>query len=75
MRHFTHRIRAAACADDLIVTCGVVAYVQEVLVPELLVMLVKEDLCIKDEAQARQVLEESTEIGDLLNPEDGDRLG
>ncbi len=66
MRHFAPRIQAAACADDLILACGVLTYAQEVLVPELLVMLIKEDLGIDSEA-ARQVLEKSAEIGELLN--------
>jgi len=43
--------------------------VQAVLVPELAVLLVKEDMGVDDE-EARGILQESIEIGDLLNEEE-----
>ncbi len=42
---------------------------QAVLVPELAVLLVKEDMGVDDE-EARGILQESIEIGDLLNEEE-----
>ena len=38
--------------------------------PELAVMLVKEDMGIDDDERAREILRESMEIGDLLNEEE-----
>lgn len=43
-------------------------FIQAVLVPELAVHLVKEDMKVS-EAKAREILSESADVGDLLNPE------
>ncbi len=69
MHHFSPHIQSIAATDRLIATCGIITYAQEVLVPELAVMLIKEDMGA-DDAVARRILEESTEIGELLNGED-----
>jgi len=45
---------------------GTLTYAQEVLVPELLVMLVQDDLGV-DDTRTRRILEEGDEIGELLN--------
>lgn len=45
---------------------GASGYVQGVLVPELTVMLVKEDMGVNDK-DALKVMKESMWIGDLLN--------
>ncbi|OJD27166.1 hypothetical protein ACJ73_01437 [Blastomyces percursus] len=45
---------------------GVPAYIQEVLVPEVLTKLITEDMGVSD-CQARSVLKKSKEIGKLLN--------
>lgn len=68
---FAAKIRAQAPLDPLMQTAGVSGFVQAVLVPELTVMLVRDDMDIKDE-EARQVIRESMEIGDLLNEQPDD---
>lgn len=73
MDHFSSHIRSIACADSLIAACGVALYVQEVLVPEMAMLLVKEDMSVND-AEARSILEESTEIGEILNEGEDDRI-
>lgn len=50
---------------------GVSGFAQAVLVPELTVLLIKEDMGIDDDA-ARQILRESMEIGDWVNSEEND---
>lgn len=47
---------------------GVSGFVQAVLVPELAQRLVMEDMRVGDD-RARDVIVESAELGDLLNPE------
>ncbi|KAJ5758006.1 uncharacterized protein N7511_006700 [Penicillium nucicola] len=64
---FSLRLRRLATSDHLAKTAGVAGYAQSVLVPELAVRLVKEDMDVSDEA-ARQILRESIEIGERLNP-------
>jgi hypothetical protein len=63
---FSHRLRRLALKDNLIKTAGVAGYAQAVLVPELTVLLVKEDMGVDDQG-ARQVVRESMEIGEKLN--------
>lgn len=65
MDYFSSHIRIIAYDDSLIAGCGVALYVQEVLVPEMAMLLVKEDLGVTD-VEARSILEESTEIGEIL---------
>ena len=59
--------------DNVIRTAGVVAYCQAVLVPELTVLLVKEDMGVDDE-DARRILRDSTEIGEKLNFDPNDEV-
>ncbi|KAL1956702.1 hypothetical protein VTO42DRAFT_6852 [Malbranchea cinnamomea] len=63
---FSPNIRELALSDSLVKAAGPSGYVQAVLVPELTVMLVKEDMGVDDEG-ARKVMVESMSIGDLLN--------
>jgi len=61
------RIRTLAGSDRLIASAGGVSgYVQSVLVPELATRLVMQDMDTSEE-RAMQVLEESGEIGELVN--------
>lgn len=70
MSKFSPKLRRLAASDKLISSSGVTGYVQAVLVPELAVMLVKEDMSVDDDERAREILRESVEIGDLLNEEE-----
>jgi RTC4-like domain len=54
MDHFGPHIGSIACFDSLIATCGVTTYAREVLIPEMAVMLVKEDMGV-DDAKARRI--------------------
>ena len=69
MSRFASKLRRLAASDKLISSGGVSRYVQAVLVPELAVLLVKDDMKV-DEEKAREVLRESVEIGNLLNEEE-----
>jgi len=66
-------LRKQAASDKLISSGGVSAYVQAVLVPELAIWLVQGDMGV-DEVQARQILQESIDIGDLLNEEENEDI-
>ncbi|KAJ8122479.1 hypothetical protein ONZ43_g1338 [Nemania bipapillata] len=61
-------IRRRAVEDKLISARSYTGYVQNVLVPELTVRLIMEDMSVPEE-RARDVLEESVEIGELLHEE------
>ncbi|KAI1311395.1 RTC4-like domain-containing protein [Xylaria venustula] len=61
-------IRRRAVEDKLISARTYTGYVQTVLVPELTVRLIMEDMPVSEE-RAREVLEESVEIGELLHEE------
>ncbi|OAL67786.1 hypothetical protein A7C99_0917 [Trichophyton rubrum] len=63
---FAPRVRELALSDPLVQAVGVSGYVQAVLVPELTTILVKEDMDVDDE-EARRIMQDSMEIGDLLN--------
>ncbi|KAL8846336.1 MAG: hypothetical protein Q9221_008576 [Calogaya cf. arnoldii] len=69
MARFASRIRRLAGTDRLVSAAGVAGFVQGVLVPELAVMLVKDDMHV-DEEHARVILKESSDIGNLLNEEE-----
>ncbi len=69
MSRFASRIRRLAGTDRLVSAAGVAGFVQGVLAPELVVMLVKDDMNV-DEEHARVILEESSEIGNLVNEEE-----
>ncbi len=61
-------LRERAVEDRLVSARGVTMFLQSVLVPELTVRLIMEDMDVGEE-EARRILEESTEVGDLLNDE------
>ncbi|KAJ5821663.1 uncharacterized protein N7525_010947 [Penicillium rubens] len=65
---FSVVVRRLATTDDLIKTAGVAGYTQSVLVPELAVLLVKDDMKVNDE-DARRIMRESMDIGDRVNPD------
>ncbi|KAI4090532.1 MAG: hypothetical protein LQ344_004673 [Seirophora lacunosa] len=73
MSTFASRIRRRAATDRLVSAAGVAGFVQTVLAPELVVMLVKDDMRVDDE-QARVILEESSEVGHLLNEEEDETI-
>ncbi|OCL10668.1 hypothetical protein AOQ84DRAFT_275659, partial [Glonium stellatum] len=60
---FAAELRRRAPADRLIAAGGVGQFVQEVLVPELVTLLIMEDMEVGEE-QAREILRESGAIGD-----------
>ncbi|KAM0709378.1 hypothetical protein Q7P35_003416 [Cladosporium inversicolor] len=72
LKHFADELRDLAVSDSLIgasgVAGGVSGFVQAVLVPEVAVALVKEDMKV-DDKQAREIIKESLELGELLNEE------
>jgi hypothetical protein len=68
VRHFARDIDSLTGVDSLVSEYGTAVYAQKVLVPELLKMLVQEDMRV-DAKRARQILNESNKIGDLLNLE------
>lgn len=59
--------------DKVVKAAGAAAYAQAVLVPELTVLLIKEDMNV-DSQDARQILRESTDIGLRLNPAEQDQI-
>ena len=65
-------LRMQAKKDKLIGFGGVSAFVQTVLVPELATLLIMEDMQASEE-DARDILSESVEIGDLINDDESDR--
>ncbi|KAI0523774.1 RTC4-like domain-containing protein [Xylaria bambusicola] len=71
MRTLSDVLRRRAVEDKLISARSYTGYVQTVLVPELTVRLIMEDMSVGEE-RARDVLEESVEIGELLHDEDRD---
>ncbi|KAI4171429.1 MAG: hypothetical protein LQ343_004285 [Gyalolechia ehrenbergii] len=73
MANFASRIRRMAGTDKLISAGGVSGFVQAVLAPELAVLLVKDDMRVDDE-QARVILKESFDIGNLLNEEEDEAI-
>ncbi|KAL0938756.1 uncharacterized protein CTRU02_205366 [Colletotrichum truncatum] len=70
---FSSVLRKRAVEDRLISSRGYSNYVESVLVPELAVLLICEDMKIGPE-EARDVLEESKWIGDLLHEDVGDTV-
>lgn len=73
MATFASRIRRLAGTDKLVSAGGVSGFVQAVLAPELAVMLVQDDMKVDDE-QARVILKESSNIGNLLNEEEDEAI-
>ncbi len=71
MRKLSSVVRKRAVEDRLISARSYTGYVQAVLVPELAVRLVMHDMDIGEE-EARDVLRDSIEVGELLYEETGD---
>jgi hypothetical protein len=59
-------LRSQIASDKLIAARDVSGYIHMVLAPELAMRLVMEDMKV-DMDQARQIMAESTELGDLLH--------
>ena len=70
---YSGKLRQLAATDKVVKAAGAAAYAQAVLVPELTVLLIKEDMKV-DSQDARQILRESTEIGLRLNPAEQDQI-
>ena len=68
------QLNHSATKNELLRDAGVGGYVQSVLVPELTVLLVKEDMNSEDDEKARQIMKESLDIGLLLNGEEEDNI-
>jgi hypothetical protein len=66
LAEFGPELHRRSNSDGLIRTTGVSDFVITVLVPELAVMLVKEDMNVCDKT-ARQVLQESASLGEMLH--------
>ncbi|ESZ95564.1 hypothetical protein SBOR_4044 [Sclerotinia borealis F-4128] len=68
MNKFTPKLKERAPIDRLIAARGPTAFVESVVVPEVTVLLIKEDMNVADE-EAREILKESCEMGELVNEE------
>ena len=68
MGRFTPLLKRRSVKDRLISARGVTPYVQSVLVPEVAVLMIMDDLAV-DIEEARDILTESSAIGELVNEE------
>ncbi|KAJ5897468.1 hypothetical protein N7504_007756 [Penicillium tannophilum] len=68
MERFGVRLRRLAKDDPLVAKMGVVGYAQSVIVPELATRLIGEDMDVHASA-AREIMRQSIEIGQKLNPQ------
>jgi hypothetical protein len=68
MHKFTPLLKKRMVEDELMSARGVTPYVQSVLVPEIASRLIMTDMNV-DIERAREILSESTEVGELLNEE------
>lgn len=66
---FSSLLRERAPTDKIISARGYTAFVQSVLVPELAVKLIQEDMGDINTEKARDIMEKSRAIGELLNDE------
>lgn len=75
--HLSDKLRKQAAKDNLVaasgISGGVSGFMQAVLVPELAVQLMQEDMSVS-QARARELVAESAELGDLLNPEIDEKI-
>ncbi|KAF8850630.1 hypothetical protein BDZ45DRAFT_731457 [Acephala macrosclerotiorum] len=62
---FGSELRQREVVDGILKTVGVLGYINAVLVPELTVMLITEDMDVRDE-EARAIFRESTGLGETL---------
>jgi len=65
-KEFSAPLRAQIVSDKLIAARDVSGYIHMVLAPELATRLVMEDMKV-DKVQARQIIADSAELGDLLH--------
>ena len=72
--YMSDALKQALKRDKVARAAGAGGYVNAVLVPELAVRLVMEDMVLKDQQQARDVLSESSNLGILLNADDDENL-
>ena len=68
MRKFTPLLKKRLPHDPVMSARGFTAYVQSVLVPELVVRLIMEDMDV-DVEKGREILADSVSAGELLNEE------
>lgn len=68
MHKFTTLLKKRMVEDELMSARGFTPYVQSVLVPEIASRLIMNDMKVSLE-RAREILSESTEVGELLNEE------
>lgn len=68
MQKFTALLQKRMVKDRLMSARGFTPYLQSVLVPEVAVLLIKDDMDVSDE-EARDILTNSAVIGELLNEE------
>ncbi|KAM3085036.1 hypothetical protein ACMFMG_003473 [Clarireedia jacksonii] len=68
MNKFTPLLKKRAPKDRLIAARSPTAFVEAVVVPELTVLLIMDDMKVADE-EARDILKESSKLGDLVNEE------
>jgi len=73
MARFRTEIKSLAATDNVIPVTGVGAFVQAVLVPELAVMLIKEDMGVGN-TRAREIITESASMGTLVHPEEEEEV-
>ncbi|KAI0842291.1 hypothetical protein F5Y06DRAFT_285060 [Hypoxylon sp. FL0890] len=71
MRTLSSVVRKRAVEDRLVSARGYTGYVQVVLVPELAVRLIMEDMDVTEE-DARKIMQDSIEFGELLHEDAGD---
>ncbi|PGH17914.1 hypothetical protein AJ79_00813 [Helicocarpus griseus UAMH5409] len=71
INHFSVKFNNLAPKDSLIQAAGVSGFVQSVMIPELTVMLVKEDMNIGDD-DARRIVIDSKDLGSLINEQPDD---
>ncbi|KAH7376483.1 RTC4-like domain-containing protein [Plectosphaerella cucumerina] len=71
IEHFSERLREKAVDDQVISGRGTTVFVSKVLVPELATRLIMEDMSV-GLRDARQILVESVDMGDLLQDDVAD---
>lgn len=70
---FSADIRERAIKDKLIAARSPAGYIQMVLVPQVAMLLVKEDMSVDDE-KAREIMFDSYAIGELLHVNEDTKL-
>ncbi|KAJ5934347.1 hypothetical protein N7466_003894 [Penicillium verhagenii] len=73
MDRFAVRLRRLAKNDSLVAKVGIAGYAQSVIVPELATRLIKQDMGVAASI-AREIMRDSIEIGEKLNPQANDHV-